>query len=82
MFQHCPVYPCNCSRCQTGIDMGLVKLVQEREMRKPYSTKEGRRASNCIVDDCSTVLENDNRYPEANAVALARLQRAAGFSFR
>jgi hypothetical protein len=82
MFQHCPQYPCNCLRCQTGIDMGLVRLVREREMAKRYSTKEGRRASNCIVDDCSTVLENDLRYPRALAIALDRLRRAAGFDFR
>lgn len=80
MFQHCPVYPCNCSRCRTGVDMGMVRLVREGYMM--IAPVGGRsRAANCIIDDCSTVLANDNRYPKANAIALDRLRVATGLSF-
>lgn len=76
MFQHCPVYPCNCARCRTGIDMGLVRLVRDKHMALVAT-----RAGACVVDDCTTVLENDSRYPDVTAVALARLQAATGLIF-
>lgn len=79
-FQHCPVYPCKCERCQTGIDMGLVRLVRERHMR--VSNPKVREAALCIVDDCTTVLEHDTRYPKVGALALQRLQTATGHTFR
>lgn len=80
--QHCPVYPCSCERCRTGIDMGLVRLTREREMARRYTTEHGERARLSIIDDCTTVLEHDARYPEVSALALARLQSFTGFSFR
>lgn len=76
--------PCNCARCRTGIDMGLVALVRDDYQGKAakLSNRDLQRAAWCIVDDCTTVLEHDTRYPEVSSVALARLQHATGFSFR
>lgn len=81
MFQHCPVYPCNCLRCQTGIDMGLVRLEQAIAMSKTYPTKEGERARLCFIEDCGMILENDTRYPDVNAAALDRVRRFTGLDF-